>query len=88
MIGLVRSAEIGVQVSKTRGFILRFMSAKTRLAAETESRAWIATCGQCGRQRSVWDLGGLRYKAKGEPKIRVACEQCGHHGMQRLIKAE
>lgn len=44
---------------------------------EAESREWIMTCSQCGAQRSVWDAGGVRWKAKGEPTRRVRCTSCG-----------
>jgi DNA-directed RNA polymerase subunit RPC12/RpoP len=46
-------------------------------AAESESRAWIAKCDDCGLQRSVWDLGGIRWKASGTPRWRIKCPQCG-----------
>jgi len=43
---------------------------------EEHSRAWRATCG-CGHGRSVWELGGVRWHAKGEPRRRMGCPVCG-----------
>lgn len=34
---------------------------------KAESQTWIMHCPNCGQQTSVWDAGGLRYMAKGEP---------------------
>lgn len=44
---------------------------------EKESRAWIVTCDDCETKRSVWELGGIRWKASGSPRWRIGCETCG-----------
>ena len=52
---------------------------------ERESREWIATCPHCGHERSYWDLGGIRYKAKSRGKrTGLRCPQCGKRGMHRV----
>jgi hypothetical protein len=43
---------------------------------EAESRAWKMRC-TCGAQTSVWERGGIRWKAKGSPRRRARCEACG-----------
>ena len=57
-----------------------------KAAAEAESRSWIATCPHCGASASIWDLGGIRYKASGTPSIRFKCPSCGKSGMHRVEK--
>jgi predicted RNA-binding Zn-ribbon protein involved in translation (DUF1610 family) len=54
-------------------------------AAEQESREWMLVCPRCGHARSVWDLGGVRYKAasKGKRK-RMRCPACGETGWHRV----
>ena len=55
-------------------------------AMEAESRTWMVVCGTCGYQRSVWDLGGVRWKAAGTPRKLARCPQCntvGWHTVQR-----
>jgi hypothetical protein len=50
------------------------------LAAEirAESERWQIRCETCGNARSVWDAGGLRWKAAAVGKrIMVVCPQCG-----------
>jgi hypothetical protein len=43
---------------------------------EAESRAWKARCQDCGNERSIWELGGIRWKAGGSPRRRTACPRC------------
>ena len=43
---------------------------------ETESREWMCTC-RCGHARSVWDVGGIRWKAAGNPRQLLKCPRCG-----------
>ncbi len=54
---------------------------------ERESRQWIASCQNCGHESSVWDRGGIRWKAAGEPRRRLPCASCGQtawHTIARL----
>ena len=43
---------------------------------EAESRAWMARCPDCGTERSVWDMGGIRWKAAGNPRRLLKCLKC------------
>ena len=44
---------------------------------EAESRHWMVRCS-CGFERSLWDLGGIRWKAKGSPpRWYMRCSHCG-----------
>lgn len=49
-----------------------------RLSAEmeAESRRWFIQC-PCGFEQSVWDVGGIRWRARGNPKWQRVCPQCG-----------
>lgn len=69
-----------------RKVILWFMPAKMKAAAEAESRAWISTCQHCGAGTSIWDLGGIRYKATGEPTTRAKCAGCGRYSSMTFRK--
>jgi hypothetical protein len=61
-------------------FIQRFLTAiLPRTWAEdmrNESLGWMLRC-TCGFERSIWETGGIRWKAKGRPKRLVACPHCG-----------
>jgi hypothetical protein len=43
---------------------------------EAESRAWLACCEACGHERSIWELGGIRWKAAGTPSRLLHCPAC------------
>ena len=52
---------------------------------EEESRAWVMRCPE-GHEVSVWDAGGVRYKARGRPTRLHRCKQCGKLRMMKLYK--
>lgn len=43
---------------------------------EAESREWMQTC-PCGHARSVWEVGGIRWGAAGNPRRLLNCPGCG-----------
>jgi DNA-directed RNA polymerase subunit RPC12/RpoP len=51
---------------------------------EAESRAWMVRCPHCGFERSVWDTGGIRYKAAGTSRNYISCPSCGKRGWNRI----
>lgn len=51
---------------------------------ERESKEWKVTCPNCGHERSIWELGGIRWKAKGNPRRRMKCPECGETGWHRV----
>ena len=69
-----------------RDFILRFMSPKLRADVEADSRKWIATCPRCQRTNSMWDVGGMRFRAVGRPSTLVRCMHCGKTSFMRFEK--
>jgi hypothetical protein len=55
-----------------------------------DSMAWHAHC-PCGHARSIWDLGGIRWKATGNPRKLIRCPECGQstwHTVQKFQPAE
>jgi len=67
-------------------FLLLLLPKRLRAAAEQESKDWKAVCAACGHARSVWDLGGVRWKGKGRPTTRVRCPACQVRGLHRIEK--
>lgn len=45
-------------------------------AMETESREWAMRC-PCGHETTVWEMGGIRFKAAGNPRRVGMCAACG-----------
>jgi predicted RNA-binding Zn-ribbon protein involved in translation (DUF1610 family) len=65
---------------------LRLLGPEGAAAAEAESRAWLVTCPNCGFSRSVWDTGGVRYKASGTSRWGMRCPECGQTGFHLVHK--
>ena len=74
-------------MSRSQRFFTRFAGAETAAAMEAHSRAWLVRCPHCGHERSIWDLGGIRYKAAGNPRLRLSCPNCGKAGWHEVSKA-
>ncbi|MBI1296959.1 hypothetical protein GC175_18560 [bacterium] len=54
-------------------------------AIRAESEEWVFTCPACGLARSVWEIGGVRYKAVSVGKRSLVwCSQCKQMRMMPL----
>lgn len=60
-----------------RDLILRIAPAKWAASMEAESREWMLRCRGCGHEISYWEAGGLRWKAKGNPRVVISYLRCG-----------
>lgn len=69
-------------------FFTAIVPARIAAAMEAESRQWVLRCPNCGEGRSVWEAGGIRYKAYGSKRIRARCPTCGERKVLRLSKEE
>jgi hypothetical protein len=63
-----------------------FSSENTFRKMMEESRQWCFTCN-CGKEGNIWDIGGIRYKAAGNPARKIKCPYCGHSSMMKIFKA-
>lgn len=52
---------------------------------EAESRTWMMRC-PCGAERSIWDAGGIRWKAAGTKRTLMRCPQCGQITWQTISR--
>ena len=68
-----------------RALIARFLPDTSR-QIEAESRSWMVRCPSCGHEISVWEAGGMRYKARGTPRKLGRCTQCDFFGMLEVYK--
>jgi len=69
-----------------RRLILWFMPDDMKRKAEAESRAWIGRCRHCNAETSIWDIGGIRYKAATRATTRVKCPACGRFSFMTFEK--
>jgi len=63
------------------------MQRRASPAVEAESRAWMVQCPHCGAERSVWESGGIRYRAAGSSRLYRRCFACGRRGWQKVYWA-
>jgi hypothetical protein len=55
---------------------------------EAESRSWMVKC-PCGFERSIWELGGVRYGARSRgKKLLRRCGQCGRFRWHSVYRKE
>lgn len=71
-----------------RKLIFALVSKKTAQAMETESRRWTFICKNCGKETSIWEIGGIRYKAVGNQKTYMKCPACGVRAWQQWFKRD
>src|ERR1043166_4110963 len=64
-------------MSFVQRLVQKLASERSARDIEAESRDWMITCTQCRASRSVWDYGGIRWKARGTARMRAKCETCG-----------
>jgi hypothetical protein len=68
--------------------ILAFVPGSVAEAMEHESRQWMMRC-DCGHERSIWEVGGIRYKAAGNPRRLSRCPSCNRRTWHEVYnKAE
>ena len=66
-------------------FLRRVLPLRAFAAVRAGTKEWLAAC-PCGHKRDIWDYGGVRYKATGEPLRLLRCPACGRMSMHRVRK--
>ena len=66
--------------------LIQFLSPGLMQRIEAESRAWMMHCPTCGYEISVWEHGGMRYRALGTVYRLGRCRNCFKIGMQRVYR--
>jgi transposase-like protein len=75
-------------MSAIQGLFSAFLSKAAAADMEAESRSWRVRCPSCGLERSIWEMGGIRWKAAGNPRRRVRCPQCGKSGWHTVYRRQ
>ena len=75
------------QLSRMQRFFIAVLPRSWAESMRDHSLKWHVRCA-CGFERSVWALGGIRWKTKGDSRwfMRIRCPQCGQkswHGVYR-----
>jgi len=56
-------------------FLKFILPERAFIAVRDGTRLWLIEC-PCGHKRDLWDVGGVRYKAAGEPRNYCKCPKC------------
>lgn len=72
-------------MSKLQRFVLALAPRRWAADMEAESRTWLARC-PCGHVLSIWEHGGIRWKATGEPTRRMRCPACGQITAHKIYR--
>ena len=66
-------------------FVTTVLPKSWSLAIQHESQNWLLRCSACDSIHSVWDLGGIRFKAtSSNKKIFARCPHCSQISMMPL----
>jgi predicted RNA-binding Zn-ribbon protein involved in translation (DUF1610 family) len=69
------------RLSLTQRIVMRLAPGRAA-DIERQSREWFIVCPNCGFERTYWDIGGVRYKARSRGKrIGLRCPSCGKRAM-------
>ena len=70
-------------MSGIQKFFLAIFPRSWAASMEADSRAWKLICEKFGHQQSFWEIGGIRWKAKGNQRNHRRCAACGELSWQR-----
>jgi len=74
-------------MSSLQKLVAAVLPKKWAESMEAESRSWMIRC-PCGFEQSVWELGGIRWKAAGNPRRLLHCSKCGQTTWPTIYKKE
>lgn len=75
-------------MSRTQKLFTSLVPRKWAADMEASSRSWMIRCGACGYEQSVWDAGGIRWKAAGTAKRRMRCAHCGERSWHTIYRKQ
>jgi len=65
--------------------VLTYLPQSWSNAIQAESESWLLRCSTCGTARSVWEMGGIRFKASSVGKmVWGRCPQCAQNRKMTL----
>lgn len=72
-------------MSRTQRLFAAIFPRRWFAAMEADSRLWMVRCS-CGFSRSIWEMGGIRYKAAGQSRTYMRCPQCGQRSWHTIAR--
>ena len=75
-------------MSGVQRFFTRILPRRWAEDMEAHSRSWMIPCPNCGFERSVWEIGGIRWRATGNSKWYRRCPNCGKRGWHTIYRKQ
>ncbi len=85
--GVARDDDAGA-MSRIQQVVSRRVPAAWATSMEAESRMWMVRCRSCGFERSLWELGGIRWKGSGKSWTWGRCPNCGKRGVHSVSRRD
>ena len=57
-------------------------------AIKKESKQWKFKCEHCNIKSSIWEAGGIRYKATAETTMTIKCPKCKKKTTSKVMKSK
>ncbi|MBX7169989.1 MAG: hypothetical protein K1X72_03455 [Pyrinomonadaceae bacterium] len=73
-------------MSGIQKFFKKILPVNWAESMEKESSEWNFRCSECGFERSVWESGGIRWKATGETKTKANCASCEKNTWHKIYR--
>ena len=73
-------------MSRIQELVSNLVPRSAATSMEAESREWMVRCRSCGFERSIWELGGIRWKATGTKWTWGRCSNCGKRGWHKIYR--
>jgi hypothetical protein len=74
------------EMSGLQRLITRLVPKRWAESMEADSRRWMLKCSNCGFERSVWEMGGIRWKATGNSRNYMLCTNCGDRNWHAMYR--
>lgn len=76
------------KLSFTQKFMKMISSQQGFEAMQKESKTWMVQCSNCKYEKSIWEIGGIRSGATGNPKTYMRCSNCKQLNWHNIYKKE
>jgi hypothetical protein len=77
-----------MKLSPTQKIVKFFTSASLFEKMMEDSKRYRFTCSNCEKESSIWDIGGIRYKATKKARAGAWCPHCKKFSMQKIYKID
>jgi len=75
-------------MSLVQRLMMKILPARWAEDMRADSERWKIRCPSCGHERSIWEIGGIRWRAAGQPRRLWRCRECGKVAWHIIYRKE